>query len=146
MILENRPIESTLQLVEVIKNALPAKVLSKKGHPAKQTFQAIRIEVNHELDSLKQFLEMFDRILKEDGRVVIITFHSLEDKLVKYRFKELSTVEDDKRIALRPEEIKQPDYVLLNHGRKASEAELKKNSRAKSAIVRGIRRTHGKIS
>lgn len=143
-ILENRPIETTLQLVDVIKSALPAKVLSKKGHPAKQSFQAIRIEVNHELDSLKSFLEMFDHILKEDGRVVIITFHSLEDKLVKYRFKELSTVEDDKRIALRPEEIKEPDYVLLNHGKKASEAELETNNRAKSAIVRGIRRTHGK--
>ncbi len=143
-ILENRPIETTLQLVEVIKKALPAKVLSKKGHPAKQTFQAIRIEVNHELDSLKQFLERFDRILKEDGRVVIISFHSLEDKLVKYRFKELSTVEDDKRIALRPEDIKQADYELLNHGKKASDSEIEKNSRAKSAIVRGIRRKHGK--
>ncbi len=143
-ILEERPIETTLQLVETIKRALPAKVLSKKGHPAKQSFQAIRIEVNHELDSLKSFLEMFDRILKEDGRVVIITFHSLEDRLVKYRFKELSTVEDDKRIALRPEEIRQPDYVLLNHGKKAGEAELEINSRARSAIVRGIRRTNGK--
>ena len=143
-ILEKRPIETTLQLVDVIKESLPAKVLSKKGHPAKQTFQAIRIEVNHELDSLKEFLTRFDKILNEDGTVVIITFHSLEDKLVKYRFKELATVEDDKRIALRPEEIKKADYKLLNHGKKASEKELETNNRAKSAIVRGIRKTNGK--
>ena len=96
-IVESRPIETTLQLVEVIKSALPAKVLSKKGHPAKQSFQAIRIEVNHELDSLKHFLDTFDSILKIDGRVVIITFHSLEDKMVKYCFKRLTTVDDDKR-------------------------------------------------
>ena len=128
----------------MIKSVLPAKVLSKKGHPAKQTFQALRIEVNHELDSLNQFLERFDRILNIDGRLVIITFHSLEDRMVKHCFKRLSSVEDDKRIALRPEEVKKADYVLLNHGKKAGEAELERNSRARSAIVRGIRRTNGK--
>ena len=143
-IVEARPIDSTLQLVEAIKSALPAKVLSKKGHPAKQSFQAIRIEVNHELDSLKNFLASFDEILKVDGRVVIITFHSLEDKLVKQCFKNLSTVNDDKRIALRPEQIEKPRYELLNHGKKADEQEIEINRRAKSAIVRGIRKVYGK--
>ena len=143
-IVEARPIDSTLQLVEVIKSALPAKVLSKKGHPAKQSFQAIRIEVNHELDSLKNFLGSFDDILKVDGRLVIITFHSLEDKLVKQCFKNLSTVKDDKRIALRPEQIEKPRYELLNHGKKADEQEIEFNRRAKSAIVRGIRKVYGK--
>lgn len=142
-IIENRPINSTLELVEVIKSALPAKVLSKKGHPAKQSFQAIRIEVNHELDSLKAFLDSFDPILKKDGRLIIITFHSLEDKLVKHCFKALSTVEDDKRIALRPEQVKKADYVLLNHGDKASEEEVEINRRAKSAIIRGIKKVYG---
>ena len=142
-IIENRPIDSTLELVEVIKSALPAKVLSKKGHPAKQSFQAIRIEVNHELDSLKAFLDSFDPILKKDGRLIIITFHSLEDKLVKHCFKALSTVEDDKRIALRPEQVKKADYVLLNHGDKASEEEIEINRRAKSAIIRGIKKVYG---
>ena len=142
-IIENRPIDSTLELVEVIKSALPAKVLSKKGHPAKQSFQAIRIEVNHELDSLKAFLDSFDPILKKDGRLIIITFHSLEDKLVKHCFKALSTVEDDKRIALRPEQVKKADYVLLNHGDKASEKEVEINRRAKSAIIRGIKKVYG---
>ena len=145
-IVESRPIETTLQLVEVIKSALPAKVLSKKGHPAKQSFQAIRIEVNHELDSLKHFLDTFDSILKIDGRVVIITFHSLEDKMVKYCFKRLTTVDDDKKIALRPEDVKQADYELLNHGDKADQQEIENNTRAKSAIIRGVRKRHGKDS
>ncbi|MBR5341971.1 MAG: 16S rRNA (cytosine(1402)-N(4))-methyltransferase RsmH [Erysipelotrichaceae bacterium] len=145
-IVENRPIESTLKLVEVIKSALPNKVLSKKGHPAKQSFQAIRIEVNHELNSLKTFLEEMDGILKVNGRVVIITFHSLEDKLVKRHFKKLTSVEDDKRIALRPEQVKEADYVLLNHGDKPDEAEIAKNTRAKSAIIRGVKKVHGKVS
>lgn len=145
-IVEGRPINTTLELVAVIKSALPAKVLSKKGHPAKQTFQAIRIEVNHELDSLRDFLENFDEILKVDGRVVIITFHSLEDRLVKQHFKKISTVVDDKRIALRPEEIKKADYVLLNRGAKAKADEIESNSRAKSAIIRGVKKVYGKDS
>ena len=145
-IVEERPIETTLQLVEVIKKALPYKVLSKKGHPAKQSFQAIRIEVNHELDSLKHFLDSFDQILKVDGRVVIITFHSLEDKMVKYCFRRLSSIDDDKRIALRPEEVKQAPYELLNHGDKADKEEIENNSRAKSAIIRGVRKRYGKDS
>ena len=145
-IVESRPINTTLELVDVIKSALPAKVLSKKGHPAKQTFQAIRIEVNHELDSLKSFLESFDEILNVDGRVVIITFHSLEDRLVKHYFKKISTVEDDKRIALRPDQIKKANYILLNRGDKAKAEEIELNNRAKSAIIRGAKKVYGKIS
>lgn len=143
-IVDNRPINTTMELVEVIKGCLPAKILSKKGHPAKQSFQAIRIEVNHELDSLKKFLKEFDEILNIDGRVVIITFHSLEDRLVKRAFKNLSSVEDDKRIALRPEEVKKANYILLNHGDKADEHEIENNRRAKSAIIRGIKKLYGK--
>ncbi len=145
-IVEARPINTTLELVDVIKSALPAKVLSKKGHPAKQTFQAIRIEVNHELDSLKSFLESFDEILNVDGRVVIITFHSLEDRLVKHYFKKISTVEDDKRIALRPDQIKKANYILLNRGDKAKAEEIELNNRAKSAIIRGVKKVYGKNS
>lgn len=143
-IVEARPIKTTFELVDAIKSALPAKVLSKKGHPAKQSFQAIRIEVNHELDSLKTFLESFDEILNVNGRLVIITFHSLEDRLVKRCFKDLSTVKDDKRIALRPEQIEKARYELLNHGKKADDDEIENNRRAKSAIVRGIRKVYGK--
>ena len=142
-IVENRPLNTTFELVEAIKKALPAKVLSKKGHPAKQSFQALRIEVNHELDSLKKFLNEFDGILNKNGRVVIITFHSLEDRLVKRAFKAKSSVEDDLRIALRPEEVKKADYRLLNHGDKAEQEEVEINRRAKSAIIRGIEKING---
>ena len=137
----NKPIETTFELVDVIKKSLPAKILAKKGHPAKQTFQAIRIEVNHELDSLKTVLETFDKKLKVNGIMAIITFHSLEDRLVKTRFNELSKVVVDKRIALRPEEIETAPFELIN--RKviiANEHELEENSRSKSAKLRGIRR------
>ena len=142
-IVESRPLNTTLELVEAIKKALPARILSKKGHPAKQSFQALRIEVNHELDSLKKFLNEFDSFLNREGRVVIITFHSLEDRLVKRAFKAKSSVEDDLRIALRPEEVKKANYVLLNHGDKADQQEIENNRRAKIAIIRGIKKING---
>ncbi|MDO4500655.1 MAG: 16S rRNA (cytosine(1402)-N(4))-methyltransferase RsmH [Erysipelotrichaceae bacterium] len=135
------PIKTTFELVDVIKSALPAKVLNKKGHPAKQCFQALRIEVNGELDSLNQFLEVFPDMLNKDGKVAIITFHSLEDRLVKRRFKDLSTVEDDKRIYKLPSEIEEADFELLN--RKAliaTDEELENNPRSKSAKLRGLRK------
>ena len=78
-----KPIETTFELVEVIKKALPAAVLRKPGHPAKQTFQALRIEVNGELDVLKESLEDALKLLNKEGRVVVITFQSLEDRIVK---------------------------------------------------------------
>jgi len=137
----NKTIETTLELVEVIKSGLPYKVLNKKGHPAKQCFQALRIEVNHELDSLKTFLDSFDSILNNDGRVSIITFHSLEDRLVKRKFKELCSVKDDKRIMKLPSEIEKAAYELLS--RKAilpSEEEIETNPRSKSAKLRGVRK------
>lgn len=142
----NKPLETTFELVEAIKEALPSKILNKKGHPAKKCFQAIRIEVNHELDSLKAFLNSFDEILNPDGTVVIITFHSLEDRMVKQKFKSLSTVAVDKRIALRPEEIKEAPYVLISRkALVASPEELENNPRAKSAKLRGIRKVGNRI-
>jgi len=138
---EEKNITTTFELVEVIKASKPARVLSKKGHPAKQCFQAIRIEVNKELDALQTFLELFPKILKVNGRVAIITFHSLEDRLVKKRFKELSSVHDDLRIAKRPEEIETPDFELVNRkALVASDAELLDNSRSKSAKLRVIKK------
>ena len=138
---EKRPIRTTLELVEVIKEALPQKVLSRKGHPAKQTFQALRIETNHELDSLSGFLSKFNQILARKGRAVIITFHSLEDRMVKRRFRELSTVEDDKRIYKLPSEIETAEFALLNRKSvSASAEEIEENPRSKSARLRGIER------
>ena len=136
-----RPFRTTLELVEAIKEGLPHKVLNKKGHPAKQCFQALRIEVNHELDSLSYFLNSFDSLLKVDGVVAIISFHSLEDRLVKKCFKKLSSVEDDKRIAKLPSEIEEPNYKLLTrHAVSPSDEEIKNNPRSKSAKLRVIKK------
>ena len=136
-----KPIETTFELVDIVRNAYPKKALSKKGHPAKQTFQALRIATNHELDSLEQFLAKFPDHLNKDGIVAIITFHSLEDRLVKRRFKELSTDNTDKKLMLRPEDIKEPDFRLVNHKAIiASEEEIENNSRAKSAKLRVIKK------
>ena len=132
-------IESTLDLVGVIKDSLPKKVLSLKGHPARQTFQALRIEVNSELDSLSYFLNNFNQILNKNGRVVIITFHSLEDKLVKHKFRELSYVKVDKRVAVKPEDVEKKEYKLIATKAIApSKEEIERNSRSKSAKLRGI--------
>ena len=84
---QKAPIETTGQLIEVIKAAIPKKVRATGGHPAKKTFQAIRIELNHELDVLKNNLEDMIDLLNDEGRIAIITFHSLEDRIVKRAFK-----------------------------------------------------------
>ncbi|MEG0238707.1 16S rRNA (cytosine(1402)-N(4))-methyltransferase RsmH [Anaerorhabdus sp.] len=137
-----KPIETTFELVDVIKQALPMKVLSKKGHPAKQTFQAIRLEVNGELESLKQGLRDATSMLKVGGRCSIITFHSLEDRIVKELFNELSTVEQiDKRIPLLPEQMETPEFKLINKKPiLASDDELAINNRSHSAKLRVLER------
>ena len=136
---QEKRITTTFELVEIIKSVLPQKILAKKGHPSKQVFQALRIAVNGELDSLEYFLEHFPEIAKVGTRVVIITFHSLEDRLVKQTFKSLSTVKDDLNIIKRPEEIEKPKWQLLNkHVVVASEKELDENPRSKPAKLRGI--------
>lgn len=131
-----RPIETTFELVDVIKSAKSWKSLEKKGHPAKQTFQAIRIEVNGELDNLKAILEGFDEMLKPKGRIAIITFHSLEDRLVKRRFQELTVIVGDKRKPL--DDIEAPYLKVTRKPIAPSEEELTKNNRAHSALLRAI--------
>ncbi|ATD55231.1 16S rRNA (cytosine(1402)-N(4))-methyltransferase RsmH [Clostridium chauvoei] len=88
---EEKNIETTLELVEIIKNAIPAKARREGPHPAKRTFQAIRIEVNSELSILNKTIEDAVKRLNKGGRMAIITFHSLEDRIVKLKFKELAT-------------------------------------------------------
>ena len=137
-----KPIETTGQLVEVIKSALPNKVLSRQGHPAKQTFQALRIEVNHELDNLKSGLQGALNLLKPGGRLAVISFHSLEDEIVKQIFKSNSQPPlIDKRIPLKAEEIPQARFILVNKKPiTAEESELEENHRAHSAKLRVIER------
>ena len=90
---ENKPIETTLELVDIVKSAVPMKFRLDK-HPARQIFQAIRIEVNHELDVIEPALEQALSLLKVGGRVAVITFHSLEDRLVKNYFKEKCMIDE----------------------------------------------------
>ena len=84
---QDKPIETTGELNEIIKAAIPAKMRATGGHPSKRTFQAIRIECNKELEVLKDSLDDFIEILKPGGRICIITFHSLEDRIVKTAFR-----------------------------------------------------------
>ena len=137
---EEKPIETTLELVEVIKSAVPEKVKRKK-HPAKQIFQAIRIEVNHELDVIKPALEQALEMLNVGGRVEVITFHSLEDKIVKKYFKEVCSIDDKiKGLPNIPKEYL-PDFKLVvNKAIIPTDKELENNNRARSAKLRIIER------
>lgn len=137
-----QPIETTFELVDVIKQALPAKVKNKKGHPAKQTFQAIRIAVNHELDALEHMLEQSLDLLAPNGRCAVITFHSLEDRMVKTMFKEATSVPKiDKRLPITADQVPEAAYELVT--RKPilpTEQELDENRRSHSAKLRVIER------
>ena len=130
---EEKPIETTLELVEAIKSAVPEKEKRKK-HPAKQIFQAIRIEVNHELDVIKPALEQALEMLNVGGRVEVITFHSLEDKIVKKYFKEVCSIDDKiKGLPNIPKEYL-PDFKLVvNKAIIPTDKELENNNRARSA-------------
>jgi len=133
------PIETTFQLVEIIKNSKPAKELRKAGHPAKQVFQALRIEVNNELNILRDTLQDIVKLLAPKGRLAVITFHSLEDRIVKQFFKSLTTVEGDRING--PTIQKEVDYIqITNKPIVASEEELEINNRAHSAKLRVIER------
>ena len=133
-----KPIETTFELVEVIKKALPASVLRKLGHPAKQTFQALRIEVNGELDVLKNSLEDAIKLLNIGGRVVVITFQSLEDRIVKQMFKKYTTLDVPKGLPFIPDYMKVEYKLVNNKVILPSEKELDENNRSHSAKMRGI--------
>lgn len=136
---KQRPIETTFDLVEVIKSALPHKALSKKGHPAKQTFQALRIAVNDELRVFEESLSQAFELLNEEGRIVVITFHSLEDRIAKRMFRDKSTVTVPKNLPLPPR-ADAPFELLHRKVITASEDELAVNNRAKSAKLRAIKK------
>jgi len=142
---EVKPIRTTFELVEVIKKSLPAKELSKKGHPAKTIFQALRIVVNNELEVLENCLGQALELLAVNGRIAVISFHSLEDRIVKIIFKNVTSNDNGRRSPLRhPSEEVGPSYQLVN--RKviiASEQENMSNPRASSAKLRIIERKRG---
>lgn len=134
---EKAPIETTGELVDLIKEAIPAPARRKGGHPAKRIFQAIRIAVNDELGAIEESLEQAIALLNVSGRVSVITFHSLEDRLVKNIFKEYSSPKDlPPGLPVVPVEY-QPELKLIN--RKpivASQNELDENNRSRSAKLR----------
>ncbi len=133
---EKKNIETTLELVDIIKLSVPERVKREKN-PAKKVFQAIRIEVNNELDVLSKALEDAISILKPGGRIVVITFHSLEDRIVKNIFKKYSEVPKDlKVLPFVPLEY-QPILKLINKDViLPSKKELEENRRSRSAKMR----------
>ena len=135
---KKKRIETTFELVDVIKSALPQKVLNSKGHPAKKTFQALRIEVNDELKVFEKSLYQAIDLLNSDGKIVVISFHSLEDRIAKEIFREVTTVNAPKNLPVMPKEA---DFELVNkHVITSSEEELKENNRAHSAKMRVLRK------
>ncbi|MCH9267208.1 16S rRNA (cytosine(1402)-N(4))-methyltransferase RsmH [Pediococcus acidilactici] len=136
---EQHPIVTTGELVEIIKEAIPAAARRTGGHPAKRVFQAIRIAVNDELGALEESLEQALDLLNDNGRISVITFQSLEDRLVKRMFKEKTEIGDlPAGLPVIPAD-KKPHFKLVN--RKPivpSEDELKENRRAHSAKLRII--------
>lgn len=132
---EEKAIETTLELAEIVSSAIPAK-FRRNGHPARKTFQAIRIEVNGELDVLKNTLPLMFEKLKVDGVLSIITFHSLEDKIVKDYFRTL------KEGCICPKDFpvcvcgRKPKAIVKSSGVKASGKEVDENNRSRSAKLR----------
>ena len=138
---QEKPYETTGELIETIKAAIPAKIRATGGHPAKRTFQAIRIELNHELDVLNRSIDTMIDLLNPGGRLSIITFHSLEDRIVKKRFR------DNENPCICP-----PEFPVCMCGRKSKgtvvtrkpivpgEEELEYNKRSKSSKLRVFER------
>ena len=137
---EKKEIDSTLELVEIIKNAVGAKYFNLK-HPERNIFQAIRIEVNSELKVLDEILPKAIEILKPGGRICVITFHSLEDRIVKQIFRKYSEVNDMlKGLPNIPDEYKPIIKLVHRKPLLPSLEEINENSRSKSAKLRVIER------
>lgn len=139
---EEAPIELTTELAEIIKVAIPAATRRTGGHPAKRTFQAIRIAVNDELGAVEQSLEQALALLAPLGRISVISFHSLEDRFVKQLFKEMSaTPEVPRGLPVLPEQLRAPYRLVTRKPIVATEEELAANNRSRSAKLRVIERS-----
>lgn len=138
-----KPIETTFELVDIIKEAIPAPARRKGGHPAKRTFQALRIAVNDELNVFEKALDDALDILNVHGRIAVITFHSLEDKICKYTFQEVTKQPDLPRgMPVVPEYLKPKFKKVTRKPIIASEDELVSNHRSHSAKLRIIERIY----
>ncbi len=134
---KKKPIETTLELVEIIKSAIPAGARRNGPHPAKRTFQAIRIEVNAELTGLSQAIDDYVSVLESGGRLAVITFHSLEDRIVKQTFKRLfDPCECPKDFPVCVCGKESQVRILTRKPVLPTELELETNPRARSAKLR----------
>jgi len=135
---EEKKIETTLELVDIIKKSMPQKAMRDK-HPARKTFQAIRIEVNKELEILENTIYDALDLLDINGRLLVITFHSLEDRIIKNIFKEATKIDDKiKGLPNIPEEYLPKFELVYKKGITASKEELERNPRSRSATLRVI--------
>ncbi|HEV7554360.1 MAG TPA: 16S rRNA (cytosine(1402)-N(4))-methyltransferase RsmH, partial [Kofleriaceae bacterium] len=137
-------LHTTTELATLVSSAIPAIEQRKsKIHPATRTFQGLRIAVNRELEQLEQFLHAFPALLAPDGRCVIISFHSLEDRLVKHRFRDLAWTSSlpPKLAAAAGERIEAVCEPVTKKAVFASDDEVARNPRARSARLRACRRT-----
>ena len=135
---KNKKIETTLELVDIIKSSVPEKYKREK-HPARKVFQAIRIEVNKELDVFSSALNQALGLLKVNGRICVITFHSLEDKICKERFKKVSDIKSElKKLPVIPDSYL-PQFKIIKTVLPTKE-EIENNPRARSAKLRVIER------
>lgn len=133
---EQSPIETTGELVKIIQKAVPVGAQRKGGHPAKRTFQALRIEVNHELDALERAVPNAIDSLNVGGRIVAMSYHSLEDKIVKRALTERATSSAPKGFPVELEEHKPSLKIITRGAEPPTEAEIAENSRAASAKLR----------
>ena len=134
---KSKPIETTLELVEIIKDGIPAPARRTGGHPAKRVFQAIRIAVNDELGVFEDAIHQAIDVLKVGGRVSVITFHSLEDRMCKVAFKEKSQLPQlPPGLPIIPEEYQPTLKLITRKPILPSEEELEANNRARSAKLR----------
>lgn len=137
---KEKSIETTLELVKIIEESVPKKYFVK-NHPERQIFQALRIEVNSELNVLNNVLPDAINLLKQGGRLCVITFHSLEDRIVKKTFKKYSEVDDMvKGLPIIPDEYKSLIKLVNTKPILASNKEIEENSRSKSAKLRIVER------
>lgn len=141
----NAPLETTRELAQLV--AENVRTREPGQNPATRTFQAIRIHINGELTALQQVLPQAARRLKEDGILAVISFHSLEDRIVKHFMRDASTADQlPSWVAVRNSDLPEPPMQLEKRARRAGSEEIEANPRARSAILRVARRTHGSWS
>ena len=135
---DQKPIETTTELAEIVKSAIPAAARRTGGHPAKKTFQAIRIAVNDEIGSIERSLEQAIDLLKIGGRASVITFQPLEDKVVQRIFKKYSEIDVPRGIPVIPEDAKPKLKIVKKKPIKPTDDELSNNHRSHSAKLRVV--------